>query len=373
MHYIDDMARKPAPKSKKVAKTRKKSGSWKKTAKSRRGLRKFKKTVVQYVSLFLLFSLSLLTLFSYLSYKKLTSPFVSASSVSSFDIRNEDIFTVSLISVNSREGDFVTTSSVKVLFFDVKNNKVVIYDVPHDLELDIAGRYESESVSKILGMGMALNNDSFESGIDLLDSSLAKLFGFNIDRHIVIEDSFYIDFESILLDDSVGLPFNLGFLSNMDEYMQTDLRFSEMYFIYEYLHSLTSDRFISNTINTSFSEDSTMLDAQLLDLTFDSSLALEKKTFVILNGTQVTGLAATAARAVENMGGRVIVVGNASKTYETSVLIVDDKTSESAKRISRFFSIEKVLLKKDQTTVSESEISRADITLVIGIDNINSL
>ena len=103
-------------------------------------------------------------------------------------------------------------------------------------------------------------------------------------------------------------------------------------------------------------------------LRFDLVLSKEKKSIAVLNGTDQSGVASFGTRVIRNFGGRVVATGNTNESYEESILIVDDPTSESTRIISEIFGIKNIILYSDIRGFSESEINRSDMTIIFGLD-----
>jgi hypothetical protein len=361
---------KAAPKSKKVARKRKKSSSWKTVSKKRKQQAKFKSTILRYISVFAFFSVSILFLIGYVSYKKLTSPFVSASSYSSVDIQNADIFTMSLVFVDDHNKNPILVDKAYYMIFDTKGGKILTYEIPSDMTFDVPGKYSYEEFSKILGLGMSLNNNDFESGIEITNQTLSNYFGLSTDKFIVVDASMSSTFEDLLVNrNSLFVP-NIAFLEELGTAMKTNMSVSEMYFTYKFIGNISDGAVVKVTLGDSKSSDAytDLIDAKIRDMTLDSEVSSEEKSISVLNGTKTPGLATFGSRVVSNMGGRVIAVSNASSTYETSFLVVDDVNSATTKEIARFFKIDNVLVKDEAVTFDEFEIARSDVVLIIGVD-----
>ena len=98
---------------------------------------------------------------------------------------------------------------------------------------------------------------------------------------------------------------------------------------------------------------------------FDEKIKDEGAKILVLNGTFEAGLAARAARWVENLGGFVLDVGNApQQNYERSVLLVSNPSSYTAQILAESFGISNL------RGIGESLgwMRRADIVLILGLD-----
>ena len=368
------MSLKTAQKSKTVEKNRKlKSQSWKKTSIRVSKTRKVKHAVSRYLTVFALFSISFVFLFSYVAFRKLTSPFVSAFSTTSYDLRNEEIFTTVMYSVEDLNSQQLVINNINVLFFDTSSNKIVSFRIPTTFESDVPGKYAKEPLSKLLALGMSVNNDDLDKAITLSNTALANLIAYPIDRYIIVDRELSSDFEEFFLKGNPTLAFNIDFLNALKYSMKTNLTTQEMYFLYKFTSMLPQDRFLVNSVSGLDEPVKQGIDADITDLTFDSEVALEKKSIAVLNGTAISGMAGFSSRVINNLGGRVISVDTTSELQEESILIVDDKTSATTRNILKFFKVKNVFYKSEISDIYVSEMDRSDVVLILGIDIVNSL
>ncbi len=360
------MARKPAPKSKNLAKSRKKTYSWRINSASKRSSKQVRVVVQKYLAVFLLFSVSFISLFGYLSFKKLTSPFVSAYSTSSYDIRSQDIFVIGFYEIDDLTSStpIITRSVISV--FDTTGSKVLHLDISSEYEIDVAGRYVKESFSKILGLSMSVKNNDLDEGISMLNDTVSSYLGYDIDKYVLVDKKLSHYYTDVFFDMNPSALVDLASMKNLDTFLKTNMNFHEFYYSYKFISTLSKDQIETKIIDTNSNSDNT--DAYIRGLTFDSQVAYEKKSVAILNGTALPGVANFGARVVENYGGRIVGIDNASKSYERSVLIVDDKSSHTANVIKNFFGDVEVVEKNSVEQVYDSEFIRADIVLIIGLD-----
>jgi hypothetical protein len=146
-----------------------------------------------------------------------------------------------------------------------------------------------------------------------------------------------------------------------------------MFDIYRFSGSLPGDRVIEKEITPTYLENTASLDEELKDLTFDSLLSEEQKSIAVLNASDVPGVAAFGSRLVENYGGRVVAIGNATEAYDISTIVTDDTTSESTRIISNLFAIDNIVLKSESKDYPDAEISRSNVTVILGLDFAGSL
>lgn len=328
--------------------------------------------LVKYVAIFTLFTFSFLFLFAIVSYKKLTSPFASASSVTSTDIKNEDVFVLSFFVVDDFDSEEVQIKAAYKIFMNIKNKVANVYKVNNDTQIDVPGKYAYEPMSKIMWLGMSINDNQFEKGLEMADQTMQNLFGYASDRYIVVDEGVAPTAEDLFLKGRTNIPLDLEFINTLSNSIETDLTASEVYYLYGFMTSLPSGSIKISDIADAHVKNTNLIDTEVKEITFDSSVAVEKKSIAVLNGSSTPGLANFGARIVTNLGGRVISVDNSTNKFEQSVLIVDDKSSDSVRQIQKFFNVPKVV-EKGETDLYENEIIRADIVLILGLDMENRL
>ena len=310
--------------------------------------------------IFGLFLASFLFLGTYFVYKNLNLSVASALSINSFDLINSNSYTVLLAASNGAS----KIESVSLVLVDKKGKKVKIYKFPGDLVLNVHGRFGNEEISKLLMLG---NLDEAE----LTKQTIQDFLGINVDRYIYIDQNVKQPIYNLFFKgDGSGL-LGLRSLREISQSLKTDMKVNELYVVYKYLAGLPSDRFFTYNLSQSDVDNLTSIDEDVRDMTLNSDFANEKKSVAVLNGTDVPGMAGIGSHFVENMGGRVVALGNASKQYQESILVVDDKQSLTAQSIKRYFGISKVITKNDAKDIYEGEIDRADISLIIGFDIAN--
>lgn len=360
------MSRKPARKAKHISKKKEKGFSWKKWKKSSASISILRK-MRPVLSSAIVFTLSFFVLFSYNFYKKLTTPFASADSSSSYDITNSDVFTVLFVSVNSFSERTPIVSRLEVGLYDNKSLKLNMLNLDINSQVDVPGKYGTESLYKVLALGTSVGKEGLSSGILLLKETVKKELGFKIDKFVVVEET--------LFDDTVntfkygGMESVLTLFANSSS-VKTNLGLNEIYYITKAARTFAFDQ-VTDTV--SINVDTEQATSIIRDITFDSFVAEERKSIAVLNGTNVGGVASYGARAIENMGGRIIAIENSREEYEESILIVDSIDSETVKEIQKYFGVSKIFLKENTPEVLDDAVSRADITIIIGFDIVNAL
>ncbi len=337
--------------------TRSSSVSHRRVKKRSRNLKKLTQVAV----FVLVVGISFLFILGLGIYRNLNKNFASADSPNYYNISEQDIFTVLYVLADDISDDPVIIKELSMVFFDKKNNKLIRYKVDPNITMDIPGKFGEEPLFNVFALGSLNSENEILGGMGLMGESMSKMFGYKVDRYLLLDSTLESNMNELFSTGNLGLKLGPA---------KTDLTLSEFYGLVKFINSLPSDRLIEKTVDSASMANANyeFLDSEIRDLTFDSFVASERKSIAILNGAKLPGLASVASRYIENMGGRVVSVGNADKIYEKSMLIVDDKGSETVKKIVHSFGVTNVVT-KGEIDLLESEISRSDIVLLFGLDS----
>jgi hypothetical protein len=304
--------------------------------------------------------------------KFLNQSFVSAlSAESGYYINQQTVTGLAYIVIDSFDRETVMVKKLTFIVFDKSNGKLVNYSVPVNLEYDISGKYSVENLSKMFALG-SMASGSVGDGITTTVNTVKKLFGFGVDRYLVVDEKHSEVFDELLGNGSFLDLIKLKDLGFIREHFKTDMTLQEFYSLFNFIKGLPEDRLFTKEISTNDLTDSTNIDADLRDITLESNIAKENKSIAILNGTELSGIATVASRIVANLGGRVVSIGNSSRTYSESVLITDDPSSLTTAQLVRVFGITKIVSKTDPMA-AEKETDRSDIAVIMGFDTASLL
>lgn len=314
-----------------------------------------------------------LFLTSYAFYKQFHQTYISASSITSQDFRTQDFYTVAVISTeDSFDTSPLVLKSVKLIFFSTKHKDFLVYEIPSDLEVSFPGKFGTDNISKAFALGtMDIDTSSgcdlncFNAGADLTRVTLEGLIGAKIDRFVIVDPSLADFSEDIFITSDFMKLFQKSKIQSLKKSLRTDMSFADFLHFY----SLARD-FSKNDIKYETFTQSEVLDSSLRQLTYDSELAEERKSIAILNGTSIPGLASFGARVVKNRGGHVVAEDNAAGDYEETYLIVENKDNLTVSYLAQFFDVQDVYSKEELPfSITDSAIDRAEVTLILGLDN----
>lgn len=329
-----------------------------------------KKDYKKYLSILSLFILSLGFLGFYSFFKQFNKAFIFADTSESHDL-SSDSYSVALFTL---EDSFSASSpklkNIKILVVKSDSSESILLDIPVNTKLDMPGKYGEEELSAALALGMlnsaSLSGDCddacFGKSIAFVISSLKLLTGMTVDKWILVEPELHDFSESLLFRSKPTSFFDRNNISLLASSMKTNFKFSEFIRYYNIVRTLNQ----SSIKNLTFSV-SDLFDNNLRELNYNSALAAEKFSIAVLNATKTPGVASYGARVVENAGGHVTSMENASQVAEETFIISDDLNSATVSYLADYFDVENLYLKKE-APFADSPIDRADVTLVIGID-----
>lgn len=336
----------------------------------KRSARKKSNKLKKWFKIFSLFIISGLFLTGYLFYKKVSREYASAFSVSSQDLLSNQIYASALIVADDFDAEPVKVTKLSLYIFDKSTLKTIVYNIPVDTVVNVPGRFSEEPFSNILALG-SMDEGGLEHGAEIITRSIFKLMAFPVDRYMLVEEG--ID---AMAQDFYRGKINVDFKSDvrvLKDMVRTDHSLGELIDIYKFANSLPEDRVLENELGDTYIANPTILDEELMDITFDSILSREKKSVAVLNGSGQSGVAGFGSRVIRNLGGRVVATSNTNKDYENSFIVVDDIASESTRIIAQIFGIENIVMYSDLRGFDENEVSRSDITIIFGLDFAGSL
>lgn len=252
----------------------------------------------------------------------------------------------------------IRTRTTSLLSYNPEQQKVVLINIPDETYLEVPRGFGKWQLRSVYGLG----------GDQLLKETIADFFALPIDG--------FLDFGEIdrsgaaLLDTLRQNPFS-GF--ELLPSLKTDLTPWELIRLRLSLWSVRFDKVrtitLVNTLTKEllpdgtevFSSDPVRIDNIVADLA-DPNLTSEHKTIAILNATDQPQLAQKWARLISNIGGNVIITGNARVRLGKTQLKGED--SITLKRLRQIFPASDKI-----SDLSENiESSRAEIILLLGED-----
>lgn len=197
-----------------------------------------------------------------------------------------------------------------------------------------------------------------------LQEATAQLLGFPVERHIIVSSAIDDQISSyIWAGDIFGLISQYNF-SEFENKYETNFSTSELVDLLAFIKSLPDERIINIDVF-----DSSLTDDVFRDITFNSRLSASNHAIAVLNGANIEGLATHTSRVIKNLGGRVVAIQNADSFYVNSLLVTDLEKDESILILARVLDIDRIV-SKSEVVGAEPAFDRADITIVVGVDQV---
>ncbi|MFA6981412.1 MAG: LCP family protein [Patescibacteria group bacterium] len=305
--------------------------------------------------LFVLISVFSLSIFGI--FKLVSKSVASAFSADSKDLSVQNVYTVLFIPSVSGSDDPDELGALKLLVLNSSKDTALSVEIPKDEKIDALGKFGLETISNIFALGKRYSDGDLKGGIEYLVRSVEFDLGLKIDRYVYVRGDSVRTMSGLLMGGPTIAAFSPEFLFGIRDDLVTNFSSSEFLDLLKILRS--------SDIQTAAFGD---FDLEIKKFVFNSEISMENKAVAVLNGTGMPGIAGFGGRVCENAGMRVIEVGNASRIYEESVLIIDDPDSLSASYLMRFFGFSKVMKKEDLSGFAEPAVDRADITMIVGLD-----
>ncbi len=255
----------------------------------------------------------------------------------------------------------IKTSSVSVLSYNPKEEKITILNIPDETYVSVPGDRGLWQLRAVYGLGKGA----------LVKDTLALFLGVPIDGFLDLgSEKSASDFVSVLREN----PFSgLNYLSSL----KTDLTVWELLRLKMGINSVRFDKTYEidlgkNILEKSrlpdgteiYNTDSVKLDNVLSDF-IDPAIIAEHKSIAVFNATDRPQFAQKWARLITNLGGNVIITANAQKRFKKT--LVSGEESLTLKRLKQIFSISGKIDPLNEEIIS----SRAQINVFLGEDYVD--
>ncbi len=317
----------------------------------------------------LIYSICFIFICTLLIGKVFFGKFVSALSPQSNIPLSEDFFAFSYVQVDNILSADAEPTNINYVFVDRPGRKVIRYTIPTDLQIDVPGNLGVEKYGSLFRIATLQEKNN----ISLTNLTLFKTFGYAVPRYIYVDTAVVPAIDQAFWQGSVVDSLWHMQLYSKDNLLQTNFSIPELYSLLTFISGLPEDRIIQKEFIQNYIDQPSLVDEDILDTTFRSQISVENKSIAVLNGTPVSGTASFVSRVVQNMGGRVIAVENAKNTYETSTIIASDLQSSTVANLSQTFGINKIITPQEAGYIDEYSIDRADVTVILGFDVVNTL
>lgn len=263
----------------------------------------------------------------------------------------------------------VRTDRTSIFVLNPKEEKVMVVNIPDETFLEVPSGFGSWQLRAIYELG---ETQKEIGGYKLLADSLTNFLAIPIDGFLDLKD---LSPQRSTIEIVDTLRKNPLFMFNllpdlktnltMWELLRLDLKLSKVRF--DKVEELSLDKLDAldrgNLPDGTaiFTGDPVKLDSVLSGLA-DPAIVSEHKTIAVFNGTSKGQLAVKWARLIRNLGGNVIITGNAEGTNKTKIT---GEESTTLKRLQQIFGL------GDTKDSPETSFSRAQINLLLGEDYVN--
>lgn len=260
------------------------------------------------------------------------------------------------------------------VFPEGESYEVFLY--PTDIDKDIPLRFGTNPLFTVYKLGQLSDP---KAGISLVQRTLKNQLAVSIDGYILTDLNGINEFKRFFGSDfkfgnidPIFDPHNLLKIKEtlilLRKYLRTDLTTPEIFKILNFMRATRKDKQNFTKIDKGEFLDKVFLDSLRRADFSETKIALEGKSMVVLNGTDVGGLASDYSRFITNIGADLFAVDNAQKRYEKSIIIAQDLSSETLMRVSKTLGISDIRKKHEDLLIDEPAILRADIAIILGFD-----
>ncbi len=263
---------------------------------------------------------------------------------------------------------------ITVLVLRPGTNSSFSMDFDPSLKVALPGDLGVDSLSNVLAVGTLpslASTDSCDSaclvsGMDYVKDVFQRLIGAPVSHWVVATPEFSTKSQGMFLEGRLSALLGHNWLRRSSTLMATDMSSAELLHHFSLLRLL--DTSMSHHLEVNAAVDYvSLIDSGLRELNFNAPVAQEKLAVAVLNGTDVSGVASFGARVVRNAGGHVVSIDNASRTTDKSYIITDVPTSATVTLLRAFFP-DAIVIPRDMSPFTDSQVDRADVTLVLGLD-----
>jgi hypothetical protein len=258
---------------------------------------------------------------------------------------------------------------IAVITLNVNESEVWVVKLPLAAEVTVPQGFGNHQLKEIYSLG-ALTKP--QANLDLTALTVKRHLAVPIDGYLVTDDAGLGRIDQYLGGGWRVLRLLPNLLNEVRRQIKTNLSFPSLLRIGQFVWSVRSDEDVW-AVSPEELADWQHLDLELQKHFADPKIMEERLKIQILNATDKPGLATHVARYVENLGGEVIIIGNADQTdLRQSFLVTGQKESHTVGRLAEVLQIDEV--RRPEADRPLDEISeRADLTIILGLDSWKNL
>ena len=318
---------------------------------------------------------STISVFGMLSlWQFLHAPLVGAEETYREDptFNQERRYNVLLVLLDDRHDPVAHINSISLLSVDPVNQRGSIVSIPSDVDLSESTGYGQVTIASLYALGEVHGEGRMAFVVRELGESLAV----PIDKYVVTDPDGLTAMTQLLGEEVRWESFNDLFslrhlarvpqaMQTYHEYVSTDLLRKQHVPLLRFLLSVRFDKFNKLDLRRGDFDDPVLLDEKVGRVVRDERLFEERLSVQVLNGTKTPGLAGRGKRFVENLGGRVVGVGNTiEQSNEKSFILARNTESYTVQRLAEVFDIKEIRTYDTAYGIKD----RADVSVVFGLD-----
>lgn len=208
-------------------------------------------------------------------------------------------------------------------------------------------------------------------GVGMVEKVIKKILAVPVDRYVLIKESDLREFpgnpaefkEILRIKNLPNLASNVDFVRN---HVSTNLSLGEMTDLALFLRGVDPTKVYQKDF--SGLQDLTEIDAWWSAFYTQGLFKQQRTPVLVLNGTNREGLGSWGGRVVNNLGGDTLTSINSYGTYSKTFIVTDKPDLPVVKALGRFFDIATVSRVGEGAGGAEYSASRAEVTLVLGLD-----
>lgn len=312
-------------------------------------------------------------------YKFLRAPFTQAAGGSLYE-QNWDgqrPLNLLLVKLADREQPTSRVEFLGILHLDPISKKYGLVEVPVETVVEMPFSLRQAPLAQCFAAGNLLQPPQ---GVHFVAKAVEKAVAVPVEAYLLTDKAGWEELTSNfgpMKADDLGAA--LGWdklwrikdlITQAHQVVRTNLGLSEIWQVVVFLHQAKSQaggiwRWEGGTLEACLNQD------ERWRKNFAESRVLsEGRRVLVLNGTEKAGLAAFWARMVNNLGGVVLDVGNASRPYPESTIVALDPQSYTVELLARSLEISQVETYLESRHGAEPGVAQADITIIFGLDKL---
>lgn len=261
-----------------------------------------------------------------------------------------------------------TIKSLSLLTADKYQNSLSVVSLPVDFATEYPLGLGAAPLSQAILLGDSLTPPI---GIGMVEKVIKKSLAVAVDRYVLVKEcdlegygGNLADFKEILR--IKNLPKLGGSVEFLQNHVSTNLTLGEMGELALFLRGLDPTKIYLGDFTRS--SDFAEIDGWWSSFYSQGAFKQQRVPVLVLNGTNRDGLGSWGGRVVSNLGGDTLTSINSYGSYTKTFIVTDKPDLPIVRALGRFFNVATISPTGSGTAGSEYSTSRAEVTLVLGLD-----